>query len=82
MLRKYEEVLFSAYPEMCIALLASEADSQATRANKRSRYRYLADTIKQIKRCPGGKKIAEELILKYGEMYLRRSAMIEELRRI
>lgn len=81
-LKRYEKELFAKYPERCILLLVQEADKQVVRADKRSRYRYLADTIKLIKRCPGGKEIADGLIHKYCAMYPRRSAMIEELRGI
>ena len=81
-LREYEAVLFYKYPDRCINILVREANNQVVRANKRSSYRHLADTIRQIKRCPGGKSIAEELVRDYYAKYPRRHAMIEELERL
>ena len=78
----YEVELSRLYPERCLAVLVSAADSSAKNGKNRRDYRYIAKYLKWMRKYPGGTEKAAALAEKYRQQYPRRSAMIDELRGI
>ncbi len=74
----YKE-LEKLYPERCFKIRVECVRADATRASKRSDYRWLTKKLKKISKYDGGMEVARALAAEFVDMYPRRSAMIDEL---
>ncbi|MCR4672115.1 MAG: hypothetical protein K5637_02620 [Lachnospiraceae bacterium] len=81
-LKQYEGELAARFPERCRQIIIKTAETQAVGSSNRNEYRKLAQTLRWLKRYPGGSETASELANQYCERYPRRWAMIEELRKV
>ena len=79
---EYGRKLFKLYPERCLKVLANAADRQARLSQNRRDYKRIAQILKKIAAHSGGKQLAVELAAKYRAQYPRRTAMIDELKKI
>lgn len=57
-------------------------EKEAERASNRSYYRQLVGDLRNMKAITGGDKVVDEIIKKWEVQYKKRTAMLEELRRI
>lgn len=81
-LTEYEKVLRKAYPERVRNLLLRQLDQQMRQASTRNAYARVAQSLKHLYGYPGGRKMAAELARTWRTDFPRRSAMLEELKKV
>ena len=81
-LTKYEKVLRKAYPERVRNLLLRQLDQQMRQASTRNAYARVAQSMKHLYEYPDGRKMAAELARTWRTVFPRRSAMLEELKKV
>ncbi len=81
-LAKYEKVLRKVYPERVRDLLLRQLDAQMRQASTRSAYARTAQELKHLYGYPEGRKKAAVLAAAWRRDFPRRSAMLDELRKI
>lgn len=65
-----------------IKIYAEYLEKTADQANDRNKYKGLMVYLKKISQCTGGDIVAQEIADKWRREYKRRSAMMDELRKI
>lgn len=78
---EYEKILKAKYPEKVRDIYVVYVRQAAGRTSSRNQYRSLMDYLRKIKKYPDGKEVAAEIAKDWRAMYLRRSAMMDELRK-
>jgi hypothetical protein len=78
-IEKYEKYLRPHYAKEIFDAYFNYAERQALITDKQA-YSNVARVLKKMKRYEGGKKVTDQLLLKYRELYKRRKNMMEELR--
>lgn len=81
-LTEYEKVLRKAYPERVRNLLLRQLDQQMRQASTRNAYARVAQSLKHLYGYPDGRKMAAELARTWRTDFPRRSAMLEELKKV
>ena len=82
LLDKHERILRKKTPDRVIKIYAEYIEKAADLANDRNKYKGLMVYLKKISKCPGGDIVAREITDKWRREYKRRSAMMDELRKI
>ncbi len=81
-LRQYEKNLRKVFPERVRDLLLRQLDEEMRRASTRSAYASVARSVKQLYGYPEGWEKAAELAKGWRRVFPRRSAMLEELKKV
>ena len=79
-LDRYEAALKKRYPNEMLGAYACILTQEAAAASDRKRYQELVRYLKKLKRYPGGAEQAAQLAEDWRTRYIRRRAMMEELR--
>ena len=79
---RYGIHLDKTYPEEMLAFYKPIIIEEASRANGRSHYRKVANRLSALLKIKGGRDIVEELLQKFRTTYIRRPAMIDELKKV
>jgi len=79
---RYGTHLHKAYPEEMLALYKPIIIEEASRANGRSHYREVANKLSALLKIKGSRDMVEELLEKFRTIYIRRPAMIDELKNV
>lgn len=74
--------LHNKYPEEMLELYQPILIRYASRANKRSHYRQVAQALKEFLEIKGGRNVVVKLLERFKKEYVRRPAMIDELNRV
>ncbi|WP_158589196.1 SWIM zinc finger domain-containing protein [Atopobacter sp. AH10] len=74
-------ILVTKYPIQVLLAIKKYVLTEMVEANERRRYRELAKDLASMKEVPEGQVHAEQMVEELCEIYPRRKAMIEELRR-
>ena len=82
LLDKYERILRKKTPDRVIKIYADYLGKAVDLANDRNKYKGLMVYLKKISQCPGGDVVAREIADTWRREYKRRSAMMDELRKI
>lgn len=78
----HEKVLRKNYPDRVIKIYKDYLKQAAEMANQREKYRGLMVYLKKISKCIGGDEIAKAIAEDWRRLYKRRTAMMDELRKI
>lgn len=81
-LRQYEKDLRKVFPERVRDLLLRQLDEEMRRASTRSAYASVARSVKHLYGYPEGREKAAELAKAWRRDFPRRSAMLEELKKV
>ena len=81
-LRQYEKDLRKVFPERVRDLLLRQLDEEMRRASTRSAYASVAQSVKRLYGYPEGREKAAELAKAWRRDFPRRSAMLEELKKV
>ena len=81
-LRQYEKDLRKVFPERVRDLLLRQLDEEMRRASTRSAYASVAQSVKHLYGYPEGREKAAELAKAWRRDFPRRSAMLEELKKV
>lgn len=81
-LQKYEKDLRKVFPERVRDLLLKQLDNQMRQASTRSAYARTAQELKRLYGYPDGREKAAELAKTWRRDFPRRSAMLEELKKV
>jgi hypothetical protein len=79
-LDRYEAALKKRYPSELLEAYACILTKEATAASNRKRYQELVHYLKKLRSYPGGAERAAQLAEDWRTRYIRRRAMMEELR--
>ncbi len=79
-LDRYEAALKKRYPDEMLGAYACILTKEAAAASKRKRYQELVHYLKKLGSYPGGTEQAARLAEDWRTRYIRRRAMMEELR--
>lgn len=79
-LDRYEAALKKRYPNEMLEAYACILTKEAAAASDRKRYQELARYLKKLRHYPGGAEQAAQLAEDWRTRYIRRRAMMEELR--
>ncbi len=79
-LDRYEAALKKRYPNEMLEAYACILTKEAAAASDRKRYQELARYLKKLRNYPGGAERAAQLAEDWRTRYIRRRAMMEELR--
>ena len=79
-LDRYEAALKKRYPDEMLEAYACILTKEAAVASDRKRYQELARYLKKLRNYPGGAERAAQLAVDWRTRYIRRRAMMEELR--
>ena len=79
---RYGVHLHKAYPVEMIALYKPIIIQQAKIANKRSDYRKIVGSLKNLLKIKGGRNTVEKLVQNFQAVYIRRPAMMDELKKV
>lgn len=82
LLDKHERILRKKTPDRVIKIYVEYLEKAVDLANDRNKYKGLMVYLKKISQCPGGDVVAREIANKWRQEYKRRSAMMDELRKI
>ena len=77
----YEKALRKKYPDRVIKIYKDYLKSAAETANQREKYRGLMVYLKKISKCTGGDLVAKEIAEEWRNVYRRRTAMMDEMRK-
>lgn len=81
-LQKYEKVLSPLYPKEILNKYAFEISHMAQPTTDRKRYNYLVSLLRHMKHMTGGKEVVADIALHWRFVYVNRSAMMDELRKL
>ena len=81
-LDRYETALKKRYPNEILEAYACILTKEAAAASDRKRYQELARYLKKLRSYPGGAERAAQLSEDWRTRYIRRRAMMEELRNV
>ncbi len=81
-LERYGFHLHKKFPEEMLALYKPMLIHEASRSNNRSHYGQVADKLIGLLKIKGGREVVIELLQKFRMEYLKRPAMMDELRRV
>ena len=81
-LDRYEAALKKRYPNEILEAYACILTKEAAAASGRKRYQELARYLKKLRSYPGGAERAAQLSEDWRTRYIRRRAMMEELRNV
>ena len=79
-LDRYEAALKKRYPNEMLGAYACILTKEAAAVSDRKRYQELARYLKKLRSYPGGAERAAQLAEDWRTRYIRRRAMMEELR--
>ena len=79
-LDRYEAALKKRYPNEMLEAYTCILTKEATAASNRKEYQELARYLKKLRSYPGGAERAAQLAEDWRTQYIRRRAMMEELR--
>ena len=79
-LDRYEAALKKRYPNEMLEAYTCILTKEATAASNRKEYQELARYLKKLRSYPGGAERAAQLVEDWRTQYIRRRAMMEELR--
>ena len=82
LLDKHERILRKKTPDRVIKIYVEYLEKAVDLANDRNKYKGLMVYLKKISQCLGGEIVAREIADKWRREYKRRSAMMDELRKI
>lgn len=82
LIRKYGLSLPDGYASSLLAVMVSDLRDYAEKNLGRNHYVKVAELLHYMKRFQGGKIVVKELVDEFRIKYKRRSAMIDELRRL
>ncbi len=82
LLDKFEKNLRKALPNAVVALYKRYVLEEVGRVSDRNGYRGLMKYLQKIAKCEGGKEVATNIAQQWRVEYKRRSAMMDELRKI
>ena len=82
LLDAHEKVLRKQMPDRVIRIYSDYLERSVDMANDRNKYKGLMVYLKKISGCAGGKEVANEIADMWRQVYKRRSAMMDELRKI
>lgn len=80
-LNQYEKVLAKKYPEEVRDAYIDYVRKYAESASSRNQYKEVMGYLKKIVKYPDGKSITQKIAGKWRELYRRRPAMMDELRK-
>ena len=78
----HEKVLRKQMPGRVIKIYSDYLEKAVDMANDRNKYKSLMVYLKKISACAGGKEIAKEIADTWRQVYKRRSAMMDEMRKM
>lgn len=78
----HEKMLRKKYPDRVIKIYKDYLKQVAEMANQREKYKELMVYLKKISKCTGGAQVAKEIAEEWRSVYKRRSAMMDEMRKI
>lgn len=78
----HEKALRKKYPDRVIKIYKDYLKQTAEVANQREKYKGLIVYLKRISKCSGGDQVAKEIAEEWRRVYKRRTAMMDEMRKI
>ena len=81
-LQKYEKVLSPLYPKEILNKYEYEISQMSQPTTDRKRYNYLVSLLRHMKHMPGGKEVVSDIAMHWRLIYGKRSAMMDELRKL
>lgn len=82
LIKTYETYLLPKFQAEILNLYERVCEKFAARANARGDYQELASMLKHIQKLEGGKPVVTKLLTSFREIYKRRPAMMDELKRL
>lgn len=82
LVKQFEDILGNLYPNEIMELYEQEIDCILESPSNRDTYSCACQLIQKLTQFVGGHVKAQELISKYNQLYFRRSALKQELRKI
>ena len=82
MLVHYEKELLPLYPEVYLDAYVDRLTSAARHTADRKTYQEWVNTLRHMRKIPGGKKAAEQIVDEWKAIYGNRRAMMEELKKL
>lgn len=80
-LDRYEKVLKKKFPDQVRDIYVAYLQKASERSGGRDHYRGLINYLKKIQKYPGGKEKAAEIAENWRNVYRRRTAMMDEMRK-
>ncbi len=81
-LERHLDHLKDIYPKELLHKFRMELDIMAKYASNRSNYRRIVSTLSLMKRINGGDEVIQDIIDNWKDIYKRRTAMMDELRKL
>lgn len=69
-------------PDRVIRIYSAYLEQAVDMANDRNKYKGLVVYLKKISSCAGGKEVAKKIADSWRQVYKRRSAMMDEMRKM
>lgn len=82
LLDTHEKVLRKRMPDRVIRIYSAYLEQAVDMANDRNKYKGLVVYLKKISSCAGGKEVAKKIADSWRQVYKRRSAMMDEMRKM
>ena len=82
LLDAHEKVLRKQMPDRVIRIYSAYLEQAVDMANDRNKYKGLMVYLKKISSCAGGKEVAKKIADSWRQIYKRRSAMMDEMRKM
>ncbi len=82
MLVNYEKDLLPLYPEVYLHAYVDRLTSAARNTADRKTYQEWVDTLRHMRKIPGGKEAAKQIVNEWKAIYGNRRAMMEELKKL
>ena len=82
MLVHYEKELLPLYPEVYLDAYVDRLTSAARHTADRKTYQEWVDTLRHMRKIPGGKEAAKQIVNEWKAIYGNRRAMMEELKKL
>lgn len=82
LLDAHEKVLRKQMPDRVIRIYSAYLEQAVDMANDRNKYKGLMVYLKKISSCAGGKEVAKKIADSWRQVYKRRSAMMDEMRKM
>ena len=82
LLQRYERELSKQYAKELLGKYTTELQKMAQMASDRNRYRELVRELRRMQNIPGGEQAVAALVQEWRAQYKRRTAMMDELKRL
>lgn len=81
-LQAYETELLPLYPQKVLEKYVQEINTAARVSTGREWYRDMVNTLRHMRKLPGGREAVQQIVEEWRVLYRRRRAMMEELNKL